>query len=129
MRSVQRLSRIESHSIIRNRDDQFRLRPSQLHIDLSGLCMASHVAQTFLDHAIETACHFLGDGCGNILVLKAPSDMASSGEIFHQPLQGDRKAKVVENGGMKLIGQVTHHIGQLHNPVLYLLDGPAHVIR
>jgi hypothetical protein len=53
--------------------------------------------------------------------------MASSCEVVHQPLQGDRKAEVIENGGMKLIGQMTHNIRQFHNPVLYRADGSTHV--
>jgi hypothetical protein len=79
--------------------------------------MASHVVEAFLGDAIETGRDLLGDGCGDILVSKAPSDMASSCEVVHQPLQGDRKTEVIENGGMKLIGQMAHNIRQFHNPV------------
>src|SRR5512134_447925 len=129
MRSVPRLLRVETHSIVRNGDDQLRLRPSQLHIDSRGRGMASHVVEAFLGYAIETACDLLGNDCGDILMSKVASDMASSCKVVHQPLQGDWKTEVIENGRMKLIGQLTHHIGQLHNPVLYLLDGPAHAIR
>ena len=91
--------------------------------------MANHVVEAFLGDAIETGRDLLGDGFGDILVSKAAPDMASSGEVVHQPLQSDRKAEVIENGGMKLIGQMTHHIGQLHNPLLYRADVLAHVTR
>jgi hypothetical protein len=89
--------------------------------------MASHVVEAFLGYTIETARDLLGDDCGDILVSKVPPDMASSCEVVHQPLQGDRKAEVIENGGMKLIGQMTHGIRQFHNPVLYRADGSAHI--
>jgi hypothetical protein len=89
--------------------------------------MASHVAEAFLGYAIETGRDLLWDNCGDILVSKAPSDMASSCEVVHQPLQGDRKTEVIENRGMKLIGQLPHNIRQFHNPVLYRADGSAHV--
>ncbi len=91
--------------------------------------MASHVAEAFLGDAIEAGRDLLGDGGGNILVSKAPLNMASRCELVHQPLQGDRKTEVIENGGMKLIGQMTHHIRQFHHPVLYRADGSAHVGR
>jgi hypothetical protein len=91
--------------------------------------MASHVAEAFLGYTVETACNLLRNDWGDILMSEAAPDTASSCEVVHQPLQGDGKAQVVENGGMKLIGQVTHYIGQLHNPVLYLLDSPTQVIR
>ena len=80
--------------------------------------MASHVVKAFLSYAIETGRDLLGNDCGDILVSKAPSDMASSCEVVHQPLQGDRQAEVIENGGMKLISQMTHNIRQFHDPVL-----------
>ena len=61
--------------------------------------MASHVVEAFLGYAIETGRDLLRDDCGDILVSKAPLDMASSCEVVHQPLQGDRQAEVIENGG------------------------------
>src|ERR1043165_9007111 len=122
------LFRVKSHSIIRNRDRQPGLRPSHLHIDSRRRGMASHVAEAFLRDAIETGCDFLGDGGGNIIVSKAPLDMASRCEFIHQPLQSDRKAEVIENGRMKLISQMTHDIRQFHYPVLYRANGSAHVI-
>jgi hypothetical protein len=91
--------------------------------------MASHVVETFLGYAIETGRDLLGDGFGDILMSEAPSETASGREVVHQTLQGDRKAEVIENGGMKLIGQMTHHIRQFHNPVLYRADGSALVTR
>jgi hypothetical protein len=91
--------------------------------------MASHVVKAFLGYAIETGRDLLGNDCGDILVSKASLDMASSCEVVHQPLQSDRKTEVIENGGMKLIGQMTHNIRQFHNPVLYRADGSTHVTR
>src|SRR3954462_3986503 len=89
--------------------------------------MASHVAEAFLGDAIETGRDFLRDRGRNILVSKAPLDVASRCELVHQPLQGDRKAEVIENGRMELIGQVTHYIRQFHHPILYRTNGAAHM--
>jgi hypothetical protein len=73
--------------------------------------MAGHVVEAFLGHPIKTGCYFLGDDFGDILVAKASSDVASNCEVVHQALQGNRKTEVIQNGGMKLIGQTTYILG------------------
>ena len=73
--------------------------------------MASHVVEAFLGHPIETGRNFLGDDIGDILVAKASSDIASNREVVYQSLQGNWKTEVIQNGGMKLIGQATYILG------------------
>lgn len=80
--------------------------------------MACDVCQPFLCHTVQARDHVLRQLLRDIFADEPGIETGTSLKVINQPSEGNGQAQIIQNRGMKLMGEAANTFGQLDNTIL-----------
>jgi hypothetical protein len=116
--AVRQLLRVKPDSVILHGERDGIGRRGEGNDHLIRPRMFHHIRQTLLGDAVETGGNGLRHGRRRRRHVERALKIRACRAFIDQALQGNGQSQVVQNGRMKLIGQMAHVVRQLGEPVL-----------